>query len=175
MRNQLSNGTAPVLGLFFHGGPTAVGLGVGAVIVDTFNRVAWRRLEPHIVHERLRGSAPLVAHDDASSTVPFVGWVSWKMAASQRMQPRLVLSGASEPVFEATKPNGLVLQASTTFHVTVPQVGQQGLALIPAVASAHPPVRAFDASEDSHSVEALPNRGVVAHSHDDHYRSFGGA
>jgi hypothetical protein len=68
-------------------GPTTIGFRVGAVIVDTIQRICWRGLHAHVGEKLNKGCLPLRADRDASAAVIAVLRRPWIIAAALHRPP----------------------------------------------------------------------------------------
>lgn len=125
--------SAGVVHLFAPRRPSAIVRRIAAIIVDSFNAVAWRAWT-HVFEERGEIRSPFRTHGDSSTTVAFPVANGRIFAALDRVLPRHVLFGSCPAVCaptvgsEASAPVGL----SASKDVTVHDLG------VAAVATAHP-------------------------------------
>lgn len=120
--------------------PSAIIRRVVAVIVDSVDRVVWRRLTAHISQKRREAISPLFAHRNASSTIARV----FPVASGFNATPAVVLGGvmpltcASAAVRLRRDASAFLLKASTALCVSGVQIRAKYNLGVAAVASALP-------------------------------------
>jgi hypothetical protein len=110
------DGLPGVVGLLASCRPTTVGRRVRSVVVDTLQRVSWRRSATHVAQERLK-LRPLSTDCDATSAVSRIGRVLWIVAAATHSAPRLVLRATG------IVPCVAVTESCSVSHGTAPAAG----------------------------------------------------
>jgi len=106
---------APIVGLFFSRGPSAVARLVVAVIVDALDRMLRRGAWPHVSEELRKILSPTVGHGDPSATVAMVIRVILFVATTLGVEPRLILGGAGASVGPSVQWTSLFVPAATAF------------------------------------------------------------
>lgn len=152
-----------VVSLLIRSGPTAVVLGVWAVIVNAIERMATARTSPHVAKEGLETVAPIVAHGDTASTPSGVSLIRCVVAATLGGAPCSVflrdLSSWRISVGSYSLPNTIVSETAATRSFPMSQIAAVDVLYLSAFASTDPleavagllirPSDNSEASEDS--------------------------
>lgn len=162
---------APVTALFFRCRPSTILGRVRAVIVNTVDRVTWRRTAAHVRQECFVRAAPAGTDHNAASAVVWIPLVFGIGAALHHRGPRMVLRcphagrPACIPVFGVRGASAIGSITPTAHRVSGCQIGTRNDALAPAVADAIEacPPRPDRAGDNLQPPKALP--GQVAENH----------
>ena len=129
------------------GFPSAVGRRVWAVIVDTAERVLWRRTRPHIKQKPREIVAPFFAHVDPSGSVVAVGRVARVVTAPLRASPRIVLWSVGKPMSSQVSAGVLTRETAATLRNAAHRVLRKAHGIVSAITpkSPHRSVHAWPA------------------------------
>lgn len=102
--------------------PATVFWCVWPVVVDALNGMIWRRARPHVGVEVLERVEPTVAHEDAASTVAWIGWNVRIGATRLDMRPTAILRRADHAVRGICGACRITHKATTTARVTASEM-----------------------------------------------------
>ena len=111
-----------IAGLLRRCSPSHVTGFIMAVIVDTVQRMRWRRLRPHVGKERLELVAPCFAYSDAASTVSRKVLIFGIKAAGAHRVPLRIFRRTTHPVRAVHIASPFTGQATTGSCVSVSQM-----------------------------------------------------